>query len=167
MTTPSLLFKGERMDQLDKIKELILPELTPFNVKLYDVKWVNEKKNRILQISIMKQDGSMDIDTCADVSEKLSLILDEQYPELDEYFLEVCSPGAEREVKELSELGYLIGQHIYVRLKHPAKKMLEIVGDLLKVENGEVTMNYRDKALTREVTFNQEDIEFCRLAVRI
>lgn len=155
------------MEQIDKIKELILPELTPFDVKLYDVKWVNEKKNRILQISIMKQDGSMDLDTCANVSEKVSLLLDEKYPELDDYFLEVCSPGAEREIKDLNELCDLIGQHIYVRLKHPAKKMLEITGDLLKVENGEVTMNYRDKALTREVTFTQDDIEFCRMAVRI
>lgn len=155
------------MDQLDKIKNLILPELSAFNVKLYDIKWLNEKKNRILQVSIMKQDGSMDIETCADVSEKLSLLLDELESELDEYFLEVCSPGAEREVLDLQELGDLINQHIYVRLKHPAKKMLEIVGDLLKVEAGEVTMNYRDKALTREVTFKQEDIEFCRMAVRI
>ncbi|SJZ97568.1 ribosome maturation factor RimP [Anaerorhabdus furcosa] len=155
------------MDQIDKIKELILPELSLFDVKLYDVKWLNEKKMRILQIAIMKSDGTMDIDTCANVSEKLSSVMDEAFPNMDEYFLEVCSPGAEREVKDLSELSSLIGQHIYVRVKHPVKKMLEITGDLLKVDEGIITMNYRDKALTREVTFEQDEIEFCRLAVKL
>ncbi|MEG0177114.1 ribosome maturation factor RimP [Anaerorhabdus sp.] len=155
------------MDQIDKIKELILPELSAQNVRLYDVKWQSEKKMRILQIAIMKSDGSMDIDTCATVSEKLSLILDEAFPTMDEYFLEVCSPGAEREIRDLNELPELVTHHIYVRLKHPVKKMLEFTGDLLKVENDDITMNYRDKALTREVTFKQDEIEFCRLAVKL
>ncbi|MEG0077746.1 ribosome maturation factor RimP [Anaerorhabdus sp.] len=155
------------MDQIDKIKELILPELSAFDVKLYDVKWLNDKKMRILQIAIMKNDGTMDIDTCANVSEKLSAIMDETFSTMDEYFLEVCSPGAEREVRDLSELPNLVHQYIYVRLKHPAKKMMEITGNLLKVEGSEITMDYRDKALTRQVTFEQDEIEFCRLAVKL
>lgn len=155
------------MDQIEKIKTLILPVLNEFEVKLADIKWTSEKNNRILQISIMKNDGSMDIETCTDVSEKVSLILDELENELNDYFLEVCSPGAEREIKDFNELPNLIGKHVFIRLKHPEKKMLEITGDLTSVENNELSMNYRDKAVLRTITFKIENIDFCRLAVKL
>lgn len=155
------------MDQIEKIKTLILPVLKDFDVKLSEIKWTSEKNNRILQIAIMKSDGSMDIETCSEVSEKISELLDEQENELNDYFLEICSPGAEREIKDFNELPNLIGSHIYVRLKHPEKKMLEITGDLISIDNDEVSMNYRDKAVLRSVTFKQENIDFCRLAVKL
>ena len=47
------------MDQLTKIKELVTPILQEEDILLYDVKWHTEGKNRILQISIMRKDGSM------------------------------------------------------------------------------------------------------------
>ena len=60
------------MEQLETLKDLILPVLDSLDIQLYDLKWVNDKKARILQIAVMRADGSMDIDTCALVSEKIS-----------------------------------------------------------------------------------------------
>ena len=60
------------MDGLSKIKELIKPLLAQEDIELYDVSWQQEGKNRILQVAIMRKDGSMDIDTCAAMSEKIS-----------------------------------------------------------------------------------------------
>jgi len=80
----------------------------------------------------MKPDGTMDLDTCADISEKLSEILDANDPISEEYTLEVCSPGAEREIKDLSEL--TAGQYIFVRLKEPFKSQLEFTGEILNVK---------------------------------
>ena len=83
------------MEQLENIKTLILPVLDSLGIQLYDLKWVNEKKSRLLQIAVMRADGSMDIDTCALVSEKISEALDAHDDWISfEYFLEVCSPGA-------------------------------------------------------------------------
>ena len=80
------------MEQLENIKTLILPVLDSLGIQLYDLKWVNEKKSRILQIAVMRADGSMDIDTCALVSEKISEALDAHDDWISfEYFLEVCS----------------------------------------------------------------------------
>ncbi|MDY5251339.1 MAG: ribosome maturation factor RimP [Erysipelotrichaceae bacterium] len=155
------------MEQLALLKELFEPILTANQVKLYDLKFVQEGKMKILQVSIMKEDLTMDIDTCAVVSEQLSALLDEKDLISFEYYLEVCSPGAEREIKDLDELPRLIGSHIFVRLQHPANKMLEITGDLVNVEDGIVTLSYRDKALTKKVSFEQSNIDFARMAVRI
>lgn len=155
------------MEQLALLKELFEPILKANKVTLYDLKFVQEGKMKILRVSIMKEDLTMDIDTCAIVSEQLSSLLDEKDLINFEYYLEVCSPGAEREIKDLNELAKLIGHHVFVRLKHPVKKMLEITGDLLKVDDVMITISYRDKALTKEACFEQSEIEFARLAVRI
>ena len=154
------------MKNTDKLKELFQPVFEELNVKLYELKWINDRE-RTLQVAIMKEDGSMDLDTCADVSEKLSEVLDVADPISEEYTLEVCSPGAEREIRDLEELNHLNGSYIYVRLSRPFKKMIEITGELVSCENGTVTMSYRDKAATRTAQFPKEDIEFARMAVRI
>lgn len=154
------------MERTDKLKELFQPVFDEMGVKLYEIKWISGSE-KTLQVAIMKADGTMDLDTCADVSERLSEVLDAADPISEEYTLEVCSPGAEREIRDLSELDQLTGSYIHVRLSAPFKKMTEITGELVSFEDGIVTMSYRDKAVTRKAQFPRTDIEFARMAVRI
>lgn len=154
------------MERLEKLKELFQPVFDELGVKLYELKWINDREHT-LQVAIMKADGSMDLDTCADVSERLSEILDEADPISEEYTLEVCSPGAEREIRDLDELDGMAGSYIHVKLAKPFKKMNEITGELVSSENGVVTISYRDKAATRKAEISKEDITFARMAVRI
>ena len=58
------------------------------------------------------------------------------------------------------------GMYVYVRLKHPFKKMLEFTGEILDVNENIVHLAYRDKAATRKAEFTKEDIDFIRLAVK-
>ena len=81
------------MDRTERLKEMFLPVLQQMDIRLYDLVYRNSGRERILEVSIMKQDGSMDLDTCAAVSEKLSEVLDREDPISEEYTLEVCSPG--------------------------------------------------------------------------
>lgn len=155
------------MENLALIKDLFQDVLAANNVILYDLKFVNENKMRILQVSIMNEDYSMDIDTCAIVSEQLSKVLDEHDVISSEYFLEVCSPGAEREIKDFSEFKKLTGKHIFIRLAHPVKKMLEITGNLLEANDNNLVIAYRDKALTKKVEVEIKEITYARLAVKI
>ncbi len=155
------------MDRTERIKEMFEPILQQMDVRLYDLVYHTSGKEKILEVSIMKQDGSMDLDTCAAVSERLSEVLDENDPINEEYTLEVCSPGAEREIRDLGDLDDMAGEYVYVRLKEPFKKMLEITGEIQSVENDVVTLEYRDKAARRKAEFTKENIDFIRLAVRI
>ncbi len=162
----SFCYSGEKgMEQITRLKELILPVLASSDVKLYDLKWLGNEHT--LQVAVMHEDGSMDLDTCAEVSEKLSALLDENDYFESAYTLEVCSPGAEREIREISELEHMQNPYIYVRLKHPVKKMLEFTGEVQKFEEGIITLSYRDKAATRVVEFPADEIDYIRLAVRI
>lgn len=155
------------MDRTEHLRELFLPVLEEMEVRLYDLVYHTNGRDHTLEVSIMKKDGSMDLDTCAAVSEKLSEVLDKEDPIAEEYTLEVCSPGAEREIKDLDELDGMKGEYVYVRLKHPFKKMLEFTGEILSVEDGLITLEYRDKAARRKAEFTREDIDYIRLAVRI
>lgn len=155
------------MDRTEHLRELFLPVLEEMEVRLYDLVYRTNGREHTLEVSIMKKDGSMDLDTCATVSEKLSEVLDKEDPIAEEYTLEVCSPGAEREIKDLDELDGMKGEYVYVRLKHPFKKMLEFTGEILSVEDGLITLEYRDKAARRKAEFTKEDIDYIRLAVRI
>ncbi|MFV0380441.1 MAG: ribosome maturation factor RimP [Anaerorhabdus sp.] len=155
------------MDNIESIKEIILPILDNLSISLYDVKWKQQGKDKVLEISVIKKDNTIDIESCSIASEKISEKLDEEDIISYEYFLEVCSPGAEREIRNLNELSSLVNEHIYIRLNKPLKKMLEFTGDLLEVNNNEIKMNYRDKSLTKIVDIEKNNIEFCRLAVNI
>lgn len=155
------------MDRTERLRELFLPALEEMNVKLYDLVYKSNGREHTLEVSIMNQDGSMDLDTCAAASEKLSEILDREDLIAEKYTLEVCSPGAERKIKDLDELDEMKGEYIYVRLKHPFKKMLELTGEILDVKDGLITLEYRDKAAKRKAEFTKENIDYIRLAVRI
>jgi ribosome maturation factor RimP len=152
------------MDRTEQLEQLFAPVFEDGRVKLYEIKWISGKENT-LEVSIVKPDGTMDLDTCAEISEKLSEILDASDPISEEYTLEVCSPGAEREIKDLAELA--AGQYVYVRLKEPFKSLLEFTGEILSVEGETVTLEYRDKAAKRKAVFEENNIEFIRMAVKL
>jgi ribosome maturation factor RimP len=154
------------MDKTERLKKLIEPVLAENNIKLYEVKWTGTGKDHTLEVAIMKEDGTMDIDTCADMSEKIGEVLDREDPISEEYTLEVCSPGAEREIRDLDELDHMSGSYVYVRLKHPFKKMLEFTGTILDVTDGTVHLEYRDKAAKRKAEFTKDNIDFIRMAVK-
>ena len=155
------------MDQIEKIVECISPVLDASNVALYEAKWTHQGKNKILQISIMHEDGTMDLETCALVSEKISEVLDAKDFISYEYFLEICSPGAERKLRNHDEIVSSTGKHVYVRFKKAVKSMNDVTGDLETVEGNELTIAYRDKAAVRRVTFDESNIDLIRLAVKL
>ena len=153
------------MERTELLKDLFAPVFEANNVRLYELNWISGKENT-LEVAIMKTDGSMDLDTCAAVSEQLSAVLDEADPISEEYTLEVCSPGAEREIKDPEELDQLAGKYIYVRLREPFKKMVEFTGEVKDVDGNLIHLEYRDKAARRIAEFTKENIEFIRYAVR-
>ena len=154
------------MENLALIKDLFQDVLAANNVILYDLKFVNENKMRILQVSIMNEDYSMDIDTCAIVSEQLSKVLDEHDVISSEYFLEVCSPGAEREIHDLHELETMTEPYVFIKFKNPINKLNEVTGTIVSYSDEGMKLSYRAKQATKVMEFTADDIAFIRLAVK-
>ncbi|MGL5978143.1 MAG: ribosome maturation factor RimP [Erysipelotrichaceae bacterium] len=155
------------MDQISKIKDLILPALEAKNVQLYDVTWVQEGSMKILQIAIMNPDGTMDIDVCAEVSEVISPVLDEADVIPFEYYLEVCSPGAERVLRDEQEVQAVVSQFVFAQFVKPVNKVMEVKGYLVAMEDGAMKFEYMDKAVKRKLETTYDNIAMIRLSVKI
>lgn len=155
------------MSQISLLKEKIETEIANQDIVLYDVKWVQEGKMRILQVSIMRLDGSMDIDTCAEMSGLIGDMLDREDLISSEYYLEVCSPGAERELRNEEEILKAVNEYIYIKFKNPKDGMDEIKGTLLEVSEDGYLVEYMDKAVKRKKTVEKENVALIRLSVKI
>lgn len=155
------------MDQITRIEELVKAIITTHALQLYEVAWCQEGNMRILRIAIMKEDGSIDIDDCTNMSELISTKLDEDEFISGEYYLEVCSPGAERVLRNLDEIKEAIGKYIYVKLKDVmAKGLFEVYGTLIDVQDDMLMMEYMQKAVKKKVTITMDNVSLARLAVK-
>jgi ribosome maturation factor RimP len=154
------------MEQIEHLKEILAPVFEACSVKLYEMKWSGTGKNRTLEVAITKEDGTMDLDTCALVSEKVSEVLDKEDSLSDAYTLEVCSPGAEREIHDLNELKTMKEPYVFIKFKNPVNKLNEVTGSIVSYSEDMIQLSYRVKQATKLMEFTVDDIAFIRLAVK-
>ena len=153
--------------ELGAIKTLIHPVLDARKLRLMDLKWVQDGHTRILQIQIMYPDGTMDVDTCSDVSSAVSDLLDQSPLAEAEYYLEVCSPGAERPLTTDEDLHLAVEGYVHLLLAHPIEKSLEHEGQLLAFDGQQLTMQIMIKSRKKIITVAKENIVKARLAVKL
>ncbi|MGL4973137.1 MAG: ribosome maturation factor RimP [Culicoidibacterales bacterium] len=150
---------------IEKTQELVLPILASKALTLYDIEYVKEGNDYFLRIYIDGPNG-IDLDICVDVSEAVSLVLDEADFIEDVYFLEVSSPGAERPLRSLEEMQAAVGEHVYVKMRKPVNGIEAFQGDLTEVNDGVITIHYLDKTRKKVVSFPYENVRKARLAVK-
>jgi len=153
--------------ELRNIENLISPLLLEEKVRLVELKWLTDQKTRILQIAIMHPDGSMDIETCSRVSEKISEILDTTDLLNTDYYLEVCSPGAERILKTSEDIQISVGGYVHLTLIHPIEKSLEHEGTLLDYDGQTGHLEIIHKTRKKIIEFTTDNILKLRLAVKL
>lgn len=155
------------MNQISQIKDKICALIQEDDISLYDVKWTQDGKMKILQVSIIKSDGTMDIDTCASVSAKISDMLDIDDSIPYEYYLEVCSPGAERELRNEAEVASALNEYVFIKLKQPKDAIDSITGYLKAIGDTSYLVEYQDKAVKKKKEIDKENVALIRLAVKI
>ena len=155
------------MKELEQLKEKIIPILLEHHVNLYDVSWEQESQGKTLRVAIMKDDGSIDVDTCALVSEDISNLLDEEDLFVFEYYLEVCSPGAERLLRTNEEIQHAVGKYVHIDLHEMQQNQHSFEGTLNTANDNHVVIQYRDKTRTKELVVECQNIKLIRLAVKL
>lgn len=155
------------MQLLEKITDLILPIIESNDCYLDDIEYEKESNDWYLRIFIEKNEGSLDMDTCVLVSEKISEMLDDVDPIKDEYYLEVSSPGAEKPLKTLDKVKENIGEYVYAQFINPIAGLNEIEGFVLDVdEENNIEFQYLVKNIKKKIIVNYDNIKFIRLAVK-
>lgn len=144
------------------VEELLAKELEEKGLKLYEVLWVKEYGYQVLRVSIDKPEGGIDSDLLGEVNDFLSEKLDAYDKDMGEYMLEVCSPGAERTLRNKDEILEAVGQYVNVKTDDNVYE-----GTLLSYEDGILTVKINIKGRFKEVKIEETSIKKIRLAVKI
>ena len=122
------------------VTELIAPVANELGYELWDVEFVKEGTRRILRVTIDSEEG-ITIEDCEKMHRAIDPVLDEADPIEDAYYLEVSSPGLERELRTDDHIYACEGWEVEVRLFAPidgSKVFNGILGPL--TEDGSVTI---------------------------
>ncbi len=148
---------------VDIVEAFALPIAEENGIELVDVEYIKEGQDWFLRIYIDKEQG-ITLDDCKAISEALSKKLDETDPIEESYYLEVSSPGLDRELKKDKDFEKFKGRMIQISLYEPmdGKKMIE--GQLLGLEDNCVILKIDEK---QNLEIPREKIGKARLAVII
>ena len=143
------------------VNQILDSYLKEKNLILDNVELVKESGYLILRVSIDKENG-IDIDELASVNEYLSERIDKYDIDMPEYMLEVCSPGAEKLLKSISEVKANVGKYVHVEIINMIYE-----GVLESVNENKITLKINAKGRFKKVVLDYEDIKIIRLAVKI
>ena len=123
------------------VRELLTPTATAMGYELWDVEFVREGARRVLRLTIDKPEG-ITIEDCEAYHRAVDPLLDEADPIDSAYYLEVSSPGVERELKYESHFAACVGEEIEIKLYGPdelGRKLLR--GTLAGLEEGNILLD--------------------------
>ena len=132
------------------VTELITPTVDELGYDLWDVEYVKEGARWFLRITIDSENG-VDIDDCEKVHRAIDPLLDEADPIENSYYLEVSSPGIERELRTEAHLLASLGEKVEVRLYAPIDGAKTFVGVLEAYENGKLSITTPEGVLTLDM----------------
>ena len=119
----------------ETVREAILPTVTELGYRIWDVTYAKIGADYHLEITIDK-DGGIDIQDCERVHRAIDPILDEVDPIEGFYYLEVSSPGAERELRTDEHILSSIGERVEAKLFSPKDGKRAIRGTLAALKEG-------------------------------
>ena len=126
------------------VRELLTPVADNMGYSLWDVEFVREGARRILRITIDKPEG-INIDDCEAFHRTIDPLLDEADPIDTAYYLEVSSPGVERELKYDVHFAACVGEEIEVRLFAPDERgRKSLRGKLAGLDGGDIVIDTPD-----------------------
>ena len=129
----------------ETVRALVAPVCLELGYILWDVEFVKEGARKILRITI-DAEGGVGIDDCEKLHRAVDPMLDEADPIDEAYFLEVSSPGIERELKSAEHFAYCEGETVEIKLYTPLDGSKVVRGKLLGLADGKIEIE-RDGAV--------------------
>lgn len=124
----------------EKVEKLLKPRIEEVGYDLYDVEYTKEGKNYFLRIYIDKPQG-IDLKDCEKVNDSINELLDKSDYIKEQYYLEVSSPGIERNLRKDKHLEQNIGKEIHIKLfRKDSNGKKEYNGILEKFDSETITL---------------------------
>ncbi len=123
-----------------RLTALIRPAVEALGYELVGVEYRRGRKGALLRVYIDHREG-VTLDDCARVSHQVSGVLDVEDPIVEQYDLEVSSPGLDRPLFEPEHFERFAGQRVRIRLSPPVDGRRKFTGVLLGIEDGQVRVD--------------------------
>jgi ribosome maturation factor RimP len=150
---------GKGSVSVQKAAALGEPIAKELGLSLWDVRFEKEGASWFLRY-IIDKDSPVTFDDCEAFSRKVDKLLDEEDFIEQSYYLDVSSPGIERELKRDDHFSWSIGKEVKVNLIRPDENGNKLfVGVLNKYENKTVYILSDGK----ELVFQLSDISSVKL----
>ncbi len=137
----------------ETVREAIEPTVTELGYDIWDVTYSKVGADYHLEITIDSEAG-INIEDCEKVHRAIDPILDELDPIEGFYYLDVSSPGIERELRTAEHISRSVGQKVEARLFAAKDGRRSIVGILSAFMDGNVVIT----DATGEVSLKQSEI---------
>jgi ribosome maturation factor RimP len=123
----------------DTVRDAISPTVTELGYDIWDITYQKIGADYHLEITIDKE-GGIDIEDCEKVHRAIDPILDECDPIEGFYYLDVSSPGIERELRTAEHISHSIGQKVLAKLFAQKDGKKTVKGILTAFEYGKLTI---------------------------
>lgn len=126
-----------------RLAEIITPVIEDMGFELVRVRLMSGKSTT-LQVMADRPEGGIEVDECAKISQAIGAVLDVEDPILDEYSLEVSSPGIDRPLTRLKDFDAFEGYEAKIETTELIDGRRRFKGELAGVEGGEVLINVEE-----------------------
>ncbi len=131
----------------DIVREAIEPTVNELGYRIWDVTYQKQGADYHLEITI-DSDSGINIEDCERVHRAIDPILDEKDPIEGFYYLEVSSPGVERELRTEEHIRLSLGERVEVKLFSAVDGKKSFVATLRSLEDGKITFELDGGELT-------------------
>ncbi|MFT3978576.1 MAG: ribosome maturation protein RimP [Sphingomonas bacterium] len=136
------------------LTRLIEPEAKALGFELVRVRLFGKGDERTLQVMAERPDTrQLTIDDCAELSRRLSDMLDETDPIEDAYRLEVSSPGIDRPLTRLKDFADWAGHEARIVLNAPIDGQKQFKGELSGIEGETIVIVQQKSGTVARVPF--------------
>lgn len=142
----------------DVVREAIEPSVTELGYEIWDITYSKIGADYHLEVTIDSERG-IDIEDCEKVHRRIDPILDEIDPIEDFYYLEVSSPGVERELRTDEHVRKSIGVKVVAKLfvaKDGQKSVTGILsgfdGSTIEIGEGEEKISLAKSEISKLTT---------------
>ncbi|MEN9898652.1 MAG: ribosome maturation factor RimP [Pseudomonadota bacterium] len=123
---------------------LIEPVVEGLGYDCVGVEYNPHPKHGLLRIYIDHENGIL-VDDCTKVSHQISGVLDVEDPIIDNYHLEISSPGEDRPFFKVRQFSQFLGSTVMVHLFAAVSGRRKITGKIVHVENDVITLEENEQ----------------------
>ena len=141
----------------ETVRDAVSPTITELGYDIWDITYSKVGADYHLEITIDSPNG-INIEDCEKVHRAIDPILDEVDPIEGFYYLDVSSPGIERELRTDAHILHSIGQKVEAKLFAAKDGRRVVCGILKSFEDGALVITEQ----TGDVTLMQNEISKLR-----